>query len=156
MDTHDHGPELGAEWTGHLRTMQIIAGALVLGSTLFAVSVLVSFEGASDTLELLGMIGLGFAAVAIAVSSIVPGMIGKLNEGSSTTEHMGVYQTRLIVRLAILDGAAFFNITALQMEHNFWSLGIAGLLMILMLASFPTQSKIALWLQTQKEISSLD
>ena len=155
MDTHGHGAELGAEWRRHLRTMQIIAAALVLGPSVFAAVVLMSFPGGSDVLELLGKIGLGFAAVTIVVSVIVPGMIGKLKEGSSTQQYLEVYQTRLIIKLALLEGAAFINIVALQAEQSWWSLGTAGFVVILMIAGFPTQSKIEFWMQAQKEMSSL-
>ncbi|GIS61595.1 MAG: hypothetical protein CM1200mP2_38200 [Planctomycetaceae bacterium] len=48
METHDHGAKLGPEWKGHLRTMQIIAAALVLGPAVFAAVVLATFQGASD------------------------------------------------------------------------------------------------------------
>ena len=155
METHDHGAKLGPEWRGHLRTMQIIATALVLGPAVFAAVVLATFQGASDALEFLGKIGLGFAAVTIVMSVIVPGMIGKLKETSSTQQFLGVYQTRLITRLALLEGAAFINIFALQMEQSWWSLGTAGFVVILLIAGFPTQSKIEFWMQAQKEMSSL-
>ena len=109
----------------------------------------------SDALELLGKIGLGFAAVTIVMSVIVPGMIGTLKETSSTQQYLGVYQTRLITKLALLEGAAFINIVALQAEQSWWSLGTAGFVVILMIAGFPTQSKIEFWIQAQKEMSSL-
>ena len=156
MDAHDYGPEMGAEWRGQLRTMQIIAGAFVAGPATYAAITVLSFEGANDSLGRMGMMALGFAAVMIVVSFIVPGTIGKVSEGGSPTALMAVCQTRLIVKLALLEGAAFFNIIALHMEHNWWSLAAAILLMILMLASFPTRSKIVFWVQTQKEMSSLD
>ena len=155
METHDHGAKLGPEWRGHLRTMQIIATALVLGPAVFAAVVLATFQGASDALELLGKIGLGVAAVTIVMSVIVPGMIGKLKETSSTQQYLGVYQTRLITKLALLEGAAFINIVALQAEQSWWSLGMAGFVVILMIAGFPTRSKIEFWTQSQKEMSSL-
>ena len=155
METHDHGAKLGPEWKGHLRTMQIIATALVLGPAVFAAVVLATFQGASDSLELLGKIGLGVAAVTVVMSVIVPGMIGTLKETSSTQQYLGVYQTRLITKLALLEGAAFINIVALQAEQSWWSLGTAGFVVILMIAGFPTRSKIEFWTQSQKEMSSL-
>ncbi len=155
METHDHGAKLGPEWKGHLRTMQIIAAALVLGPAVFAAVVLATFQGASDSLELLGKIGLGVAAVTVVMSVIVPGMIGTLKETSSTQQYLGVYQTRLITKLALLEGAAFINIVALQAEQSWWSLGTAGFVVILMIAGFPTRSKIEFWTQSQKEMSSL-
>ena len=148
METHDHGPKLGPEWRGHLRTVQIIAAALVLGPAVFAAVVLATFQGASDALELLGKIGLGVAAVTIVMSVIVPGMIGTLKETSSTLQY-------LIIKLALLEGAAFINIFALQAEQSWWSLGTAGFVVILMIAGFPTGSKIEFWIQAQKEMSSL-
>ena len=155
METHDHGPKLGPEWRGHLRTMQIIAMALVLGPAVFAAVVLATFQGASDSLELLGKIGLGVAAVTVVMSVIVPGMIGTLKETSSTQQYLGVYQTRLITKLALLEGAAFINIVALVAEQSWWSLGTAGFVVILMIAGFPNQSKSEFWMQAQKEMSSL-
>ena len=155
METHDHGAKLGPEWRGQLRTMQIIATARVPGPAVFAAVVLATFQGASAALELLGKIGLGVAAVTIVMSVIVPGMIGTLKETSSTQQYLGVYQTRLITKLALLEGAAFINIVALQAEQSWWSLGMAGFVVILMIAGFPTRSKIEFWTQSQKEMSSL-
>lgn len=82
-------------------------------------------------------------------------MIGTLKETSSTQQYLGVYQTRLITKLALLEGAAFINIVALQAEQSWWSLGTAGFVVILMIAGFPTRSKIEFWTQSQKEMSSL-
>jgi hypothetical protein len=136
-----------------IRTMQIITGALIAGVSFYAIFTL---EPADGELEMMGMIALAFAAVMIIARFIVPGLIGDPGTLVTAGELLGLYQTRMIVGLALLEGAAFFNITAFNMEHHWSSLMIAGILMFLMLSSWPTRSKIELWIRIQRELAGLD
>ena len=62
----------------------------------------------------------------------------------------GVYRTKLILGLAMLEGMAFFNIVACIMEHNWWSLALAGCLIVWMLMAFPSQGRVERWIETQR------
>jgi hypothetical protein len=56
----------------------------------------------------------------------------------------------MIVRIAVLEGAAFFNVICSIIEHNWWSLGIAGLLVGWMLTNFPTRNRVERWIAEQR------
>ena len=103
----------------------------------------------------MGMIALAFAAVMIIARFIVPGLIGDPLALVTAGELLGLYQTRLIAGIALLEGAALLNITAFHMEHHWSSLMIAGILMLLMLSSWPTRSKIESWIRIQRELAGL-
>jgi hypothetical protein len=55
----------------------------------------------------------------------------------------------MIIKLALLESAAFFNVIATVVEHNWWSLGLAGLLVGWMLTNFPTRSRVERWIAEQ-------
>ena len=59
----------------------------------------------------------------------------------------GIYQTQLIVGFALLEGAAFFNVVALMMEHCMISIALITLLLLVMAAKFPTRDKVSFWVQ---------
>jgi len=58
------------------------------------------------------------------------------------TSLLGQNQTMVIVRLAMLEGGAFFNLIAFLIEHSFVSFILAGVLILAMLSLFPRQSQI--------------
>jgi hypothetical protein len=111
-------------------------------------------------------LGLGLGALGLVFAFIVPGFIGgsikqALAEGKrvelpaqfAASQEVGIignllflYQTRLIIGYAILEGAAFFNLVATMIERQDVSLAIVGLLLGAMLVKFPTRGKIESWL----------
>jgi hypothetical protein len=62
----------------------------------------------------------------------------------------------MIVGLALLEGMAFFNIIACIIEHNWWSLAIAGCLALWMLMVFPSRNRVEQWIETQRMNSDTD
>jgi hypothetical protein len=142
-----------------LRLMQIIAGALIMGVVMFALIATLALgalnEAPSNTM--IAYIGAGFAVMVVAAHLVVPEAV-KAAALKATSDRdaeflCGIYQTRMIIALALLEGAAFFNIVALMIAHTWWSLAIAGALLLLMLARFPTRTSIEHWIETQQLMS---
>jgi hypothetical protein len=53
----------------------------------------------------------------------------------------------LIVTLALLEGAAFFNLISVMIEHHVISLIAAIALLGLMAVRFPSRTKVSWWVQ---------
>jgi hypothetical protein len=138
-----------------IRVMQIIAIALVMGVVLFAL-IAVFMLGALDEPAdgfIVSLIGAAFASGAFVMHLIVPSLMtgSAAGDGAASDElsHYQRYQAKLIVGLALLEGAAFFNIIATIIEHNWWSLAIAGCLVFWMLAMFPTRTRVKHWIESR-------
>lgn len=129
-----------------VRVLQIITAAMVMGVVMFAGISVLALEALSDPPDgfLLSGMAAGFAGIAFVMHLVVPAVIAKQQARSASAEQLfGVYQTKTIIGLALLEGAAFLNIVAVMVEHNWWSLAVAGGLVFWMLAMFPTQTRVA-------------
>ena len=157
MEMHEDDQKMDAEFSQSLQIMQIILIALVGGVGAYSIVVGMTFQRAvfAESLESVATIALGMAAFSIIGRLIVPGMIGSMTEKNSLAEFIALYQVRMIVGLAILEAAAFFNLVAFQLEHHWLSLAATGVLVIFMLANWPTRSKIQSWVRTQREMATL-
>lgn len=153
-----------------LTNMRIISAALISGVIVFLVVVL--FVIKSDPQPgspLLTYIGLGFGALALVFAFVIPGLIGgsikqALIDGKrvdlpaqfKAPEEVGIvgnllflFQTRLIIGYAFLEGAAFFNLVAYMIERQDVSLAVVGLLLAGMLVQFPSRGKLEGWLAAE-------
>lgn len=158
-----------------LTNMRIISAALISGVIAFLVVVLFVIKSALNPGSLLlTYLGLVVGALALVFAFIVPNLVGgsikqALVDGKRVdlpaqfrvSQNVGIlgnllflFQTRLIVGYAILEGAAFFNLVAYMLERQDVSLASVGLLIGAMLAKFPTRGKIEGWLAN--EIRSID
>ncbi len=135
-----------------VRGMQIITAALVLGVVVFA-AIAVFVVGAMNEESsgvIVSAVGLVWSALAFVMHLVVPAiMTRQLSRGGNREQLYGAYRAKTIVGLALLEGAAFFNIVALIIEHNWWSLAIAGGLVFWMLSAFPSTTKVEHWVETQ-------
>jgi hypothetical protein len=61
----------------------------------------------------------------------------------------GVYQTRLIIGCAMIEGAAFFCLIAYLLERRPLSLIVAGVLLLLLISQIPTVSKVESWVESE-------
>lgn len=150
-----------------LTNMRIISAALISGVIVFLVVVLFIVEGDRQPgTPLLTYLGLAFGALGLVFAFIVPGFMGgsikqALADGKrvdlpaqfKASQDVGIvgnllflFQTRLIIGYAILEGAAFFNLVAYMIERQDVSLAIVGLLLGAMLVKFPTRGKVEAWL----------
>lgn len=149
--------EQPSDITQRVRVMQIINAALIMGVVFFAVIVVFVMDGLGQPAGgmMMSILGAGFAGMAIVIHFIVPNILVV----NMTKEHAekfdadgwcGVYQTKLIIGLAILEGAAFFNVIVVQMEHQWFPLAIAGVLLFWMLVQFPTETRVRQWIESRQ------
>lgn len=151
----------GPKFEGSVRAMQIIAAALIMGVLMFLGVVLVVTAGKLDGQpEMITMIAAGFAFLMLVNHFVIPPIIGKAQlkqalaagmnqkqDDERIQEYCGVYQTQMIVGFALLEGAAFFNLVAMMMEHCAASIAVVALLLLVMVAKFPTRDKVSFWVQ---------
>lgn len=146
-----------------IRAMKIIAAALIIGVLMFLGVVLVVTQGNIGGIQNAGIITLvagGFAFLMIANHFVIPRIITgvqlkqlgasgilKQKEQEQAERMCAVYQTQLIIGMALLEGAAFFNLIAMMIEKSGVSLGAVSLLLGLMVVKFPTRLKVTWWIQ---------
>ncbi|MEX2093677.1 MAG: hypothetical protein WD971_13420 [Pirellulales bacterium] len=150
------------------RTMQIIVGALAGGVLSFFGVVLMFGQqqaGPPPDEPMLTYMSVVTAFVALVMAIFFPGVVLRsqrqamlagtppLEAGSiggpplpEAERELGPlvvgYQTALIVRCALLEGAAFFCLTAYLLERQTLSLVAAGMMLLFLLGGFPTRSKV--------------
>jgi hypothetical protein len=122
---------------------------------------------------ILSYAAIGAAALAVLMSFILPKVIsaagaksaaaraqpggnaGKAATLESIDEQRGrllpLFQTQLIIRAAILEGAAFFAAVMYMLTGNLILAGVAIALLLVMLAAFPTRPRLDRWLEQQQE-----
>ena len=136
--------------------MQIIAAALPLGVIVFALVAVLALGALAQppSGSIVSLMGVIFAASAFVGHLVLPNLMASRAVATqqllpTDLQPYGAYQTRMIMKLALLEGAAFFNVTCTVIEHNWWSLGIAGLLVGWMLTNFPTSGRVERWIAEQ-------
>jgi hypothetical protein len=149
-----------------VRTLQVIVAAMAVGVLVFF-GIVVAMPGeAVEPPPLISYVAAAFALVCVAMSWVGPYFItgqvlrllglGSAPEGASRfvqdmddqtlARLLGVYQSRLIVACAPLEGGAFFNLIAYMMEGQTFSLMVAGVLVLLMAMWFPTMGRAEDWI----------
>lgn len=151
----------GPKFETAVRGMQIIAVALMMGVLVFLGVVLVTTAGRiDDSPEMITMIAAGFALLMCANYFVIPPIIvrAQLKKPTPVGLHLkteeekvqwccGIYQTQMIIGFALLEGAAFFNLVAMLLDHCVASIALVTLLLLLMVATFPTRDKVSFWVQ---------
>lgn len=161
-----------------LRIMQIIAGALIAGVLSFAgvASVIVFGQGLPAQRPgpnlgdaIMGDLALGFAAIAAVLSFVVPNLmtaagvkgVAKMAQDGTATgpkelfgRLLGVAQTKMIIAMALVEGAAFFNLIAFILTKSLVPTAVVGALLLVMAIHFPTKMKLARWLEEQQRLLS--
>ena len=163
-----------------LFTMRIIAGALIAGVLTFAgVASVVVFSqvpvaaqpggeppaGPQDGSEILMYLAMALAAVAIVMSFVVSNLVSAAGvkgvakmaqDGTATGPKelfgrlLAVAQTKMIIALALVEGAAFFNLIAFISTKSLIPPAVVGALLLVMAIHFPTKFKLARWLEDQQ------
>jgi len=140
------------------RISQIIAGALIAGVVMFACVAFFIAQGEPAKSPMLALVGAGMAAMAVVVRFIVPTLIvngakARLKEVANAdrmTQLAGLYQTKMIIGMAVLEGAAFVNLIAYITERQYWSYGVVAFLLGVMAISFPSQGQFESWAEEMK------
>ncbi len=150
-----------------IRVFQVIATALYTGLTLFTcIAVFVGgglpqfgqplppFEQAPAMYA-----GLGLGILQIGLSFIVPSMmaaklpnVSSLPKEQHESTYLGQFGSLLIVRLALLEGAGFFNGIALLLHKHYLSLAMIAVILMFMASQFPTQTRFDNWVYGRKQL----
>jgi len=143
-------------------TSQIIVGALVAGCFFFMLIVLLIGRGDFGSWELalnkpLTLVGIVAAFAILSARIVVPGvitaqMLRQLAEREQQPEWrdlFGVYQTMLIIKAAMIEGSIFLLLVMHMTEHSRWTLALAVVLLVILLAHMPTVRRVDEWIERQ-------
>lgn len=140
--------------------LSLIAGVAVFGT----IATLLEFPGAGQgdgTISVL-MAGVGVTAFLLFLGIpplVASGQIKQWKQEGKPIDEVRlaqVFQLKLILGLALLEGGAFANLVAYMIERNHWSLYIVGGLLMTMVAQFPTPSRIEDWVRHRMELLELE
>lgn len=159
-----------------LRTMQIIAGAILMGLLAFVAVSLYVILIANDGKAMVAVQGLALQSVmavfmfvaCFALAQVVPNVqtrtalkrvadgTWKMPAGGDRQEStsvpaqlMVVRQTGMIVGLALVEAPGFMGCLAYVLEGQEWVLAVPGLVALWMLATFPTRQRVQSWVERQ-------
>ncbi|MGE3805715.1 MAG: hypothetical protein AB7K24_13645 [Gemmataceae bacterium] len=157
-----------------VRTMQIIVLALALGiASFFVIATYLRTQqpapAQGNQLPIISIVAGFFTVGPVAAFFLVPRLIVNSARGRLAPERrlapalqdqpldwseklLGVYQTKLIVAAALLEGPAFFLMIAYLLEGQLWTLVLAAFLLAGVVAQFPTQPGVTSWLQEQMRL----
>ena len=162
--------EMQREYLGRLlMTMRVIIAALVSGVVMFFVVVLVLRGNQPAGQPMIAYVAAGVALMSFAASLFVPQVMvvpvrqsiaaGNAPSEASVPEGVGdvgrlgaLYQTRVIIAGALLEGAAFFNTIAYLLEGQMLTLLVTIALILAILSQFPTAARVENWVVNQREI----
>lgn len=151
-----------------IRKMQIIAGA-VIGGVVFITDIFTMEWGAlrkPPAGQMFALIAAGEVLILIVPFVLVPKFVTAASSKPHIDRtlpqdrrelliHCRVYLFRMVVRYGLLATAALTNAQALIVEHNWWSLAIVGVLVLIMLGMFPTRTKVENFVEQQQMESNL-
>jgi hypothetical protein len=144
--------------------MQIIVGALAIGIVNFefvALGIVMSGDHPGINPPRLTYAAVGFAVIAFLAAPLISMFLAgpmkqQIADGQTVTgakldfrRYTGVFQTLLIIRCAILEGAAFFCLVSFMIEHHIAGPIGATLLLLAILVQFPTLSRLENWIETE-------
>lgn len=157
-----------------LRVMQIIAAAMIAGAAIFLgitlVMVLSQDKGLAPPRDtpLISLVAIVMLIANGTISLLLPAAVAKAGIrsiaagtwtppqsmdaeqfASDEAKLLGVRQTSLLIRLALWEAVAFISGIAYLLEAQGYILVVAGLALLVMLASFPTAIRTQLWLDRQ-------
>lgn len=145
---------------GIIQVIQIINFSLVFGVVAFLGFAILTTQDQPPQEPRMTYLALGFLAVGIIISLVFRVPINKhplmkIAQSQEFNPHSDevflalapTYQTERIIRLAIIEGGAFFNVITYMQEKVWWSLAATGLAILLMLIGFPTRGTIDAWIE---------
>lgn len=140
------------------RTTQIVTVALILGVVAFSCVAFAIANGPAPAFPFMSLFGLAFAAMTVVLRFMVPAMMlgaVKKSLAESKDEELmislaGLYQSKTIVGMALLEGASLMNLVAYMSEKQNWTFGVVAFLLAVMAVSFPSQGQFESWAQEIK------
>jgi hypothetical protein len=151
---------------GFTPILQIIILALFAGVLSYVGFILFADPQQAADRPILAPLGAVFAVILVVLSVVVPRMIGAQHrraavEGRSSISPaapavwqslgdgvslLSGFQVQRIIGAAMLEGAAFFNAVAYQLERQRYSLAIVAALMACLLTLVPLRARVEEWL----------
>ena len=145
----------------HLRTMKIITVALIAGVAIFlGIATFIKSEPDPNAgTPMMTYMAAGFALINLGVRAVMLTVIPK-NQIQQQRQHItdseegrkrlaGIYQSRLIIGMALCEGSAFFAIIAWMCESNELALGVILFLVTVMIMSFPFRQRVLDWIDVK-------
>ncbi len=163
---------------GLLRVNQIVAAVLILGIVIFLGIVLFLVQAQNGgqgkvpplgNLPMISIMVVLFFIIQAPLSFLLPALMvrGQLRRiaadargpwssnpslyATAGGKLMALFQTSMLIGLALLEGTALFGCIAYWMEAQLFTLGIVCLCLVLMLLRFPTAGRVRAWLERQGE-----
>lgn len=138
--------------------MTIIASSLIAGVVAFGAFATLNRpdqpQTSMMTMVLIAMVVMEAGAFVIAPGLMVRKAIAELDHEGEDDESLklklaGIFQTRMIIRMALCEGAAFFACIVWMIEGNYIALGILLGLVLIQLILFPTRNTLENWIDEQ-------
>ncbi|HWL07667.1 MAG TPA: hypothetical protein VNQ76_04630 [Planctomicrobium sp.] len=144
----EHTPE------ATLKATQIIAAALMAGvvSTIGMVLFLINNEviGVDVRGNLISLIMAGGSLVSLMLLSVLT--IWPVKATTEFPLHT-LWQRRMVIRFALLEGAALLNAVGAIVERQWWSFALLLGIFILMILFFPTRTRFEHFIETHTPLS---
>lgn len=153
--------------------MTVIWLALIMGVVTFGI--IVTFIGLKEEpgkgLPVITYLGMGIAALMLVLRMVVPNLIARNQftqamqeanaEGNQDEDQLlgtfyQIFLVRLIIGMALLEGAAMLNLVAVLIEKQKLAFIPVVILLLVMIASMPTKSKLDAWIRNQMENYNLE
>jgi hypothetical protein len=153
-----------------VRTQQIITGAIISGLVAFSVIVLTMPTPAGQGVDgergpIVSYVAAAVGVMNLALAFVVPALVlhGGLRRmaagvsaspdslGDEAAALLNLRQTAHIVTLGLLEGAGFLGCIAYLLEGHAVGMTIAGVMVGLMLALFPTVGRVRAWLEKHEQ-----
>ena len=161
-----------------LLTMMIICGALIMGATTFAILISTITDwtevGDPSSPSMLALMGLIFGGMMVMLSFIVPIVSRRANIRQLTDRYaspdlyekskpslgeddglihklLATFQTSMIIRFAMIEGAVFLNLMLFMVERNPINLIVGGVGLLIMLAMLPLPGRVWNWVESTIE-----
>jgi len=158
---------LSDEHQGLVRTTQIIAFAMTMGVIVFCIVAAVVTMGKPPGEMMLGYIAVVFTVMTLIARSFVPTVQLKavrtqmlageaVDESARVFPLLRAHQTKTIIEYALVEGPCFFVLVAYIAVGAHWLLGLAGLLIALLVLTFPTRTRIENFIRQQLELLELE
>jgi len=157
------------EGRGLLLTSRIVVFGLAIGVVVFGgVAAGVVFMGPKDAayvgLPIVSYVMAALAVITLMMSFVMPAVVvaqmrrqvGELSPEKRAVALLPAFQTKTLLGCASCEGGAFGNLVAFISEQQIWTLGIAGVLLLVILGRFPTEAGIENFVQRELEIIELE
>lgn len=147
-----------------IRNFRLILLALLVGVAVFALVVFLISNISWAEPEFFSIILFGFTLILIVQAFVLPKFLAKGGiqqlvppSGKELSEQelqdtmpkkmLGVWFTSNIVRMAILESAAFINLVFAWLEGSGWHLVVALIVLGLMITQLPSKDRVLGWIE---------